>query len=49
MISEDSQQQQPPRIVVAIRKRPISKKELARGDKDIVEVQGQYVVVREPR
>lgn len=40
-----------PKIIVAVRKRPLNKKELAKGDSDIVEVSNQQasVVVRETR
>lgn len=38
-----------PKIIVAIRKRPLSKKEIKEGQKDIVEVQGNTVIIREPR
>ncbi|CAD8089569.1 unnamed protein product [Paramecium sonneborni] len=38
-----------PKIIVAVRKRPLSKKESKEGQKDIVEVQGNTVIVREPR
>ena len=38
-----------PKIIVAVRKRPLSKKENKEGQKDIVEVQGNTVIVREPR
>ncbi|CAD8168182.1 unnamed protein product [Paramecium octaurelia] len=38
-----------PKIIVAVRKRPLSKKEMKEGQKDIVEVQGNTVILREPR
>jgi hypothetical protein len=41
--------EQDPKITVAIRKRPISKKELQKGEKDIVEVLPNQVTIQEPR
>jgi hypothetical protein len=46
--SDSEGQDNAPKIRVAIRKRPISKKELGRNDVDIIDVRGpQTVVVRE--
>jgi hypothetical protein len=36
-----------PKINVVIRKRPLSKKELGNNDMDIVECQGNELIVRE--
>lgn len=38
-----------PKIRVAIRKRPLSKKEVAAGERDVVEAVGESIVVREQR
>jgi kinesin family protein 2/24 len=38
-----------PRIMVTIRKRPLTKKEIAKGEKDIVSVDGSYITVAEDR
>ena len=38
-----------PKIRVTIRKRPLTKKEQAKGEKDIVTVEGQLICVAEDR
>jgi len=53
MYIEDSNfqyQDNTPKIRVVIRKRPLSKKELQKGDVDIIDIRGpQTVVVRETK
>jgi len=38
-----------PKIQVIVRKRPLTSKELSKNDKDIVDVIGKKVVVKEKR
>lgn len=38
-----------PRIMVTIRKRPLTKKEVGKGEKDVISVDGNFITVAEDR